>query len=403
MRWFSLSAIVALLLTSILLSGCAKKEEGVVPAGEEVIIVGTVVSEGKPLPEAMAEIEVFGVSATTDDQGIFKLSTSSVEGEFQLTVTKEGYIKKILTVDLTKPGTINVGTVEIVRLGAIEGTVRIEGEEKFGGVKIVLEGTDISTTTKDDGSYRLANVPPGSYTLIVGEDGKRYDVEVVPGQTTKVEEVVITERPILKWPELRNPVVNEMNYIVGWLVLGPITGTGGSTSAIGQDFIAEAGIAKDEWHLAPKGPKERVLVKGQDLEWTYTNFADLEEDGRIRLATKVAKGVGGNELDHWGVDNSTAYGVLYCLWKKDTSINIALGSDDSGAFGINGERLIYAQADRDWAADTDKASYTVKGGKWNVLIWKCCETGGEWGISIKVEPPPDQVTIYRPPGFKFEK
>jgi hypothetical protein len=269
-------------------------------------------------------------------------------------------------------------------------------------VKISLEGTDISTTTADDGSYQLLNVPPGTYVMIVGEDGKRYDVEVMPGKVTEVEEIVITERPILKWPGIRNPLITDNNYIVGWLVLGPITGTGGSTSAVGVDYIADAKIAKDEWHLAPKGPGEKALVKGIDLEWTYVNFADLEEDGRItQQGPKVAKGVGGNELDFWGVDNSTAYGILYCLWKKDTSINIALGSDDAAAFGINGERLIYAPVDRNWAPDTDKASYSVKGGKWNVLIWKCCETGGEWGISIKVEPPPDQVTIYRPPGFKL--
>lgn len=192
MRWFP--TLISLILTSILILGCAKKEEEVTPAGKDVIIVGTVVSEGKPLPEAVAAIEVFGISATTDDKGVFKLSTSPVEGEYELVVKKEGYKEEKLTVDLTNPGTINVGTIEMIRTGAITGRIKIEGEEKFGGISILVEGTTFTTTTLDDGTYKLENIPPGSYVLVIGPGTsleKRIDVEVLGGKTTEIEEMTL--------------------------------------------------------------------------------------------------------------------------------------------------------------------------------------------------------------------
>jgi|GEM_PF-1697902 hypothetical protein len=189
-----LPMLLAFILSCTLLTGCAKKEEVTPPTGKEVLIVGQVMSEGKPVPDAVASIEVFGVSATTDATGTFKLSTEAIEGEFQLVIKKEGYTQASLTVDLTNPGMVNIGKVEIVELGSIKGTVRIEGEEKFGGVKISLEGTDISTTTADDGTYRLLNIPPGSYVLVVGAGTtleKRIDVDVVSGKETIIEEITL--------------------------------------------------------------------------------------------------------------------------------------------------------------------------------------------------------------------
>ncbi|UOQ71969.1 carboxypeptidase-like regulatory domain-containing protein [Hymenobacter cellulosilyticus] len=51
-------------------------------------------------------------------------------------------------------------------VGQISGTVRDRAtQEVLPGVTVVLEGTDFGTATDEQGRYKLAGVPTGSYNL----------------------------------------------------------------------------------------------------------------------------------------------------------------------------------------------------------------------------------------------
>jgi subtilisin family serine protease len=68
--------------------------------------------------------------------------------------------------------------------GTISGTVRSQDGGAIKGATVAIEGTDHSTTTLDDGSYTLANVPVGTYSVTASKAGY---------VSSKVEEVVVFE------------------------------------------------------------------------------------------------------------------------------------------------------------------------------------------------------------------
>jgi TonB-linked SusC/RagA family outer membrane protein len=75
--------------------------------------------------------------------------------------------------------------------GQITGTVVREGTlDRLATVQVYLEGTTIGALTRADGVFTLANVPPGTYTVIAQRIGFREaresNVTVTLGQTTTV-------------------------------------------------------------------------------------------------------------------------------------------------------------------------------------------------------------------------
>src|SRR5690606_3403909 len=77
------------------------------------------------------------------------------------------------------------------RQGTISGTVRSsETGEPLSGVQVVLDGTNRGTLSASNGSYSLADVPVGTYTIVARMLGYREvrqtDVQVVSGQAINV-------------------------------------------------------------------------------------------------------------------------------------------------------------------------------------------------------------------------
>jgi len=74
--------------------------------------------------------------------------------------------------------------------GTLAGTVRdAETEEPLPGANVVLEGTDIGTSTNAEGAFRLGEVPPASYTVrvsFVGYESRLREVTVRAGETTRM-------------------------------------------------------------------------------------------------------------------------------------------------------------------------------------------------------------------------
>jgi len=94
-----------------------------------------------------------------------------------------------------------------------------------------------------------------------------------------------------------------------------------------------------------------------------------------------------------------AYGAVYALWKRDADVTFLMGYDDLAALYVNGQRIIYGKSPKFWFPDSDKGKISVKGGAWNVIIWKACNSTGDWGISVRCDPRPDMVTPIRPGGL----
>jgi hypothetical protein len=73
--------------------------------------------------------------------------------------------------------------------GLVKGTIVTDEAEPIEGAQVGLAKTEFGTTTNAEGLFGIPNVPPGTYTLIVGalgyEAGAR-NVEVAAGQATQV-------------------------------------------------------------------------------------------------------------------------------------------------------------------------------------------------------------------------
>jgi hypothetical protein len=82
------------------------------------------------------------------------------------------------------------------QVGAIRGVVR---DREFDGpvpsVKILVVGTELVTTSTDQGNFAIQQVPPGSYRLLFTKEGflslEKASVVVTAGQLTNVD-VVLT-------------------------------------------------------------------------------------------------------------------------------------------------------------------------------------------------------------------
>jgi TonB-linked SusC/RagA family outer membrane protein len=68
--------------------------------------------------------------------------------------------------------------------------------EGLPGVTVLLEGTTLGSATDATGAYTIANVPAGSYTLVISSVGfntTRQSITVVEGQPTQVASVTLNE------------------------------------------------------------------------------------------------------------------------------------------------------------------------------------------------------------------
>lgn len=194
-----------------------------------------------------------------------------------------------------------------------------------------------------------------------------------------------------------DPQVTDQGYIMSWLILDPYINDGIlSGPACQKDYFADQG---GEANIMPKEGDEVTIGETKSKHvWARLNFADLVDMKQLGAA------VGGNELDIicWGGQaptNTQEYLVTYLKWENDTKAKFTVGVDDASEVYFNGEQIIYdPNSSQNWAAgNSGIAEVSAKGGEWNVLVVGCHESGGEWGITVQVDPIPDVVNNIGPP------
>lgn len=147
-------------------------------------VTGTVADEtGTPL--AGATVAAAGQSATTGDDGRYRLLLEP--GDHTLRFTRAGSTPVEQAVTVTAGGELTVdATLAGSGLGGVSGTVT-SGRDgaPVAGAQVALTGTELTATTDAAGAFRLADVPGGTYELRVSAAGHfsaTAAVTVVAGQ-----------------------------------------------------------------------------------------------------------------------------------------------------------------------------------------------------------------------------
>jgi subtilisin family serine protease len=129
-------------------------------------------ADGQPLAGAAVQANrdgQFVAQATTDAAGQYDLPLPI--GSYALSFSLPGYVTGSASVTLSTEGEVAVRDVTLVGTGmTVSGVVRETGSGvPLPGIRVKLSGpTRLSADTDSTGMYRLSNVPPGSYTVQIG-------------------------------------------------------------------------------------------------------------------------------------------------------------------------------------------------------------------------------------------
>ena len=241
-RWvFSLGTLFFLLVSF----NCAEKEKIIETAPQNVgSISGKATLEGQNTGNAGIAVYIEGTSfvSFTDDGGNFLISNVP-EGKYKLVAQKEGYEPAVQEDVVVKAGEETKGIIlnlskKVVPSGSISGKITFEGQTTGNaGIIVFLLGTNYVTTTQDDGSFELKEIPAGKYTLMA----------VASGYTSaRVDNVLVQENGVTVIPQIDlqktvvGPSGEEYGGISGRVTLnGAQTGNGDiAVFIIGTSYVA---------------------------------------------------------------------------------------------------------------------------------------------------------------------
>ncbi|MGI8908431.1 MAG: carboxypeptidase regulatory-like domain-containing protein [Candidatus Sumerlaeaceae bacterium] len=195
------------------------------------------------------------------------------------TPQKPAITKVAILEALANSGTRNGAT----DLGTVQGTVYLQGQEKSDGVRVQLEGTQFVTVSGDDGSYRLLNVQPGTYSITFTRvDYKPYKATglvVAAGSATTVPDTALesTHRAVL----IGTPSMDNNTTVPATPVGTPIV-----ASRMSGDRVISGIVQLSDLEGKPVTDYNRAMVAINDSDIVAT----LDEEGRFRMAN-LAPGI----------------------------------------------------------------------------------------------------------------
>jgi hypothetical protein len=165
-------------------------------------------AQANPIAGAAIATAPASTTATSDATGAFTLDPVAI-GAYSVTASKSGYAPFTLAnVGVAAGATSSVSLVLALdgqAPGSISGTVsdtRKPTANRIGGVTVRVQGSTLATTTAVDGSFTLANVPPGPVFLsALAPSSEFLDTEtrtaviVPPGGAKSGIQLVLSSRP----------------------------------------------------------------------------------------------------------------------------------------------------------------------------------------------------------------
>lgn len=166
---------------------------------------------------------------------------------------------------------------------------------------------------------------------------------------------------------------NADGFIQNWLILDPIAleGVGDHSEDVEKPMFAKE-YFKDELTVIPHD-KDKVTVNGKSLPWRKVKTTEDAVD-----------------LAQFSADNNTDptsclyFGFTYIIAAEDRpNVKLAIGSDDSSLWWLNGQEVIRAYSARAVNADDDTSkAITLKKGL-NVLRFAVIQGGGPTGACAR--------------------
>ncbi|WP_345223468.1 SusC/RagA family TonB-linked outer membrane protein [Hymenobacter koreensis] len=114
--------------------------------------------------------------------------------------------------------------------GSISGRLLDDKNQPLPGVTVLVEGTQLGTSTNSEGSFLIQNVPAGAQTVVasfVGYTSKRLPVTVTAGQTVTIANTVLAE----------NTTLLSEAVVVGYGVQRRQDVTGSISTVQSKDFV----------------------------------------------------------------------------------------------------------------------------------------------------------------------
>jgi hypothetical protein len=147
-------------------------------------------TSNNPISGATVQTNSGGYSTTTQADGSYTLSNVAV-GTYNVTASKSGYQSQTISnVSVSSGQTVTCNFNLTPLTGTISGYVKNSAGEGIGGATVSTNPGGYSTVTQSDGSYTLANVVVGTYSVTASKtrctSQTQSNVTVNTNQTTTV-------------------------------------------------------------------------------------------------------------------------------------------------------------------------------------------------------------------------
>ena len=171
MRFFPMLVLFAGLI--LMVNSCKNEDDIVTKVGS---VVGTVSDEiGMPIADVTVAISGVEGTVTTGSNGTYTFENVSIESHV-ITFSKDGYQTTSATIAESKfDASTKVATINISMVTAnakITGKIidALNGDAPLAGVTVSIN-ENTTTTSADDGTYTLKNLPVSDYTVTFSKSG----------------------------------------------------------------------------------------------------------------------------------------------------------------------------------------------------------------------------------------